>query len=146
MVYRLSFDEMKVRMGIDIAEQNFTDHVAVDFSRWQQSADIESRVIALEAKIANKTPSQEDTVDITQTAKSPATFTVNNALGGVLKYKISAILGLVSLGGSITINNETKSGGLLSVPGLSGTIEVPDGAVITAVNMESLTFTPYIAA
>jgi hypothetical protein len=87
-VHHFQRENTALMLGIDVAEQNFADHVAVDFSRRQQSADIESRVIALEVKITNKTPSQEDTVDITQTTKSPGTFTVNNSLGGVLKYKI----------------------------------------------------------
>jgi hypothetical protein len=146
MVYRLSFDEMKVRMGIDVAEQNFTDHISEDLLRWQSILDDRTKQWKAIEALQNKTTSGSTPEDMPTTSETDAGYIVANALGGVVTYKTKAVLGLLLGSGTLTINGVQEDKGLTLIGGVSGTKVVKDGDKVQSVNMESLTFTPYIAA
>jgi hypothetical protein len=149
-LYRSSIDSAKNMLGIPASGaaslSDFSDHVAVDSSRWQSILDDRTKQWEAIEGLQNKTTSGSTPEDMLTTSETDAGYIVANALGGVVTYKTKAGLGLLLGSGTLTIKGVQEDKGLTLIGGVSGTKVVKDGDKVQSVNMESLTFTPYIAA
>jgi hypothetical protein len=136
---KASLEEIGERIG-------FSDHISEDLLRWQSILDDRSKQWEAIEALQNKTTSGSTPEDMLTTSETDAGYIVANALGGVVTYKTKAVLGLLLGSGTLTINGVQEDKGLTLIGGVSGTKVVKDGDKVQSSNMESLTFTPYIAA
>jgi hypothetical protein len=127
-----------------VIQPDFDLHRATDLTRWQNVADLRAEVIALKAKIENKQLDYTVTSSIVSAVEGGG-YVVDNALGGVVNFTAAYLL-LAS--GSLSINGAevfSAQGLSLLVSNYSDSYEVVQGDIITGVNLDTVTFTPYVA-
>jgi hypothetical protein len=128
-----------------VAETELEEHRQTDLARWQDVANIRQQLLDVQAQISNKVLDQTQRIDIEAQAQADG-YTVVSTLGGRVSFSATSLL--ISVG--ILYVNGTKvwsSAGLsLSIGPITDSYDVQLNDVVTCAGMETVTFTPYIAA
>jgi hypothetical protein len=138
-------EEDAANMALKVDHTSFEYHRETDLTRWQAVADLRAEVIQLKAMIENKTPDYAAQQDIVASVEGSG-YTVTNTLGGIIDFSAAYLL-LAS--GWIKVNGVevwSAEGLALVVSNYSDSYEVKAGDVITASNIDTCRFTPFVTA